>query len=183
MLQPTTSLVYLGLNIYTIRGYITPTTQCLRHRSCRHQTRPTEDHGIRRVDHLRHGLASISCNIDSLQEHLLGSTASTTSLSPSTQMNASPLRSVQLYTDATPTSAAAVFLGPPRKSMVQHYTDARNIAFAEMVAALKGLIWTITTLLHQRISPCLREPYFRFTLCRNSGSPPPPCATTFHRAS
>jgi hypothetical protein len=33
--------------------------------------------------------------------------------------------------------------------MIQHYTDVRDIAFAEMVAVLKGLIWTITSQLQQ----------------------------------
>jgi ribonuclease HI len=33
--------------------------------------------------------------------------------------------------------------------MVQHYTDSRPIAFAEMAAALKGLLWFIRTQLRQ----------------------------------
>jgi hypothetical protein len=35
--------------------------------------------------------------------------------------------------------------------MVQHYeyTDTRQIAFAEMAAALKGLIWRMTTLVQE----------------------------------
>jgi hypothetical protein len=33
--------------------------------------------------------------------------------------------------------------------MVQHYVDSRPIAFAEMAAALKGLLWFTRTHLHQ----------------------------------
>jgi ribonuclease HI len=54
-----------------------------------------------------------------------------------------PLLSRQLYTDATPTSIAAVYLGTPRVSMVQHFMDSRQITVAEMAAALRGLQWCI----------------------------------------
>jgi hypothetical protein len=57
-----------------------------------------------------------------------------------------PLRSRQLYVDATPTSRAAVAVGPPRLALVSRYTDTRPIAFPEMAAALKGLIWYMRTL-------------------------------------
>jgi hypothetical protein len=60
-----------------------------------------------------------------------------------------PLYSRVLYTDATPTSVAAFSPRPTPTSMVQHYTDSRNIAFAEMAAALKGLIWFMTVQLVQ----------------------------------
>jgi hypothetical protein len=42
--------------------------------------------------------------------------------------------------DATPTSVAAVAVGPPWKAMVQHYVDHCTIAYMEMAAALKRLI-------------------------------------------
>lgn len=56
-----------------------------------------------------------------------------------------PLLSRPLFTDATPSSIAAVAVGPPRASMVQHYTDCRQIAIPEMAAALRGLLWLMRT--------------------------------------
>jgi hypothetical protein len=50
------------------------------------------------------------------------------------------IQSRRIFTDATPTAAAAVFVGPPMRSLVQHYIDSRSIAWAEMAAALKGVI-------------------------------------------
>jgi ribonuclease HI len=34
-------------------------------------------------------------------------------------------------------------------AIVQHYTDSRDIAFAEMAAALKGLIWCMTSIVQE----------------------------------
>lgn len=62
------------------------------------------------------------------------------------------IQSRQLFTDATPTSAAAVFLGPPRLALVQHYTDHRAIVWAEMAAALRGVIWATKSILQQPTS-------------------------------
>jgi ribonuclease HI len=59
------------------------------------------------------------------------------------------LISKHIYTDATPTTIAAVFMGPPRIALVQHFTTPRNIAWAEMAAALKGLIWCANSQLEQ----------------------------------
>jgi hypothetical protein len=98
---------------------------------------------------LRHGVAGILGLTDSTPERLLDPAVSSIEAPAPTKTNASPLRSGQLYTDAAPTSTAAVHLGPPRRSTVQHYTDARNIAYAEMAAALKGLIWVMTTILQE----------------------------------
>jgi hypothetical protein len=47
------------------------------------------------------------------------------------------------------TSVAAVFMGPARIVMAQHYTDHRNITFAEMAAALRGTIWSFRDILDQ----------------------------------
>jgi hypothetical protein len=55
------------------------------------------------------------------------------------RLQRSPLRSRLLYTDATPSSIAAVAPGPPAWSMVRYYEDRRPIAFAEMAAAIVGL--------------------------------------------
>jgi ribonuclease HI len=53
---------------------------------------------------------------------------------------------LHLYVDATPTSIAALAPGTPTWSMVQNYTDTRQIAFAEMAAAIVGLIQFLPTL-------------------------------------
>jgi hypothetical protein len=52
-----------------------------------------------------------------------------------------PLQPRQLYFDEIPHFTAAVTVGPPRLAMVYRYSDARPIAFAEMAAALQGLLW------------------------------------------
>jgi hypothetical protein len=56
------------------------------------------------------------------------------------------LRSIRLYTDATPYSTAAMTPGPPRLAMVQRYTDPRLLAYAEMAAAIQGLHWIFSHL-------------------------------------
>jgi hypothetical protein len=60
-----------------------------------------------------------------------------------------PLRSRTLYVDATPTSMAAYFVGPPLRTYQCFYTDNKPIAWAEMVAALAGLIWLQAEILDQ----------------------------------
>jgi hypothetical protein len=70
---------------------------------------------------------------------------------------AAPQFSRQIYTDATPTSVAALAIGPPRQVIVQHYTDALPIAFTEMAAAIKGIIWYVKNHLKQpELLICLR---------------------------
>jgi hypothetical protein len=59
------------------------------------------------------------------------------------------LISKHIYTDATPTTIAAVYMGPPRVALVQRFTSPRNIAWTEMAAALKGAIWCCTSHLDQ----------------------------------
>jgi ribonuclease HI len=46
-------------------------------------------------------------------------------------------------------STAAYYVGPPQQTTVQFYTDHRAVAYTEMAAALKGLIWVITTILKE----------------------------------
>jgi hypothetical protein len=54
----------------------------------------------------------------------------------------SPLRSVHLYTDTTPTSIGILWPGPPQRQLHRAYQDYKPIAFAEMAAALLGLLYT-----------------------------------------
>jgi hypothetical protein len=81
-----------------------------------------------------------------------------------------PLYSRTLYTDATPTSIAAVTPGPPLGSTVQHYVDSRPIAFAEMAAALRGLIWYMQTL-HRptTVTLCTDSSVVYYTLLKGRG--------------
>jgi hypothetical protein len=51
-----------------------------------------------------------------------------------------PLRSTVLCTDATPMSLATFTPGPPLVQLTRLYDDQRHIAFAEMAAAIVGLI-------------------------------------------
>jgi ribonuclease HI len=51
------------------------------------------------------------------------------------------LQGLVLHTDATPTSLAAVIPGTPPSQLYCQYDDTTPIAFAEMAAALAGLLW------------------------------------------
>jgi hypothetical protein len=59
------------------------------------------------------------------------------------------LLSRQLHTDATPHTAAAVFLGPPKMAITFPLRPPRQIAWAEMSAAIEGVIWCCQRALDQ----------------------------------
>jgi ribonuclease HI len=156
ILQPTNSLIYLGLHISTSSMQITPTSQCLRHLLDLVSILPQASRqDLQRiagyVSWITYAmgwpgfLATLVFQrsgywIRRFQQH---------GFLQRPRRLLAPLLSRQLYTDATPASSAAVFLGPPRREIWQQYTDHRPIAYAEMAAALKGLIWCIRHCLHQ----------------------------------
>jgi ribonuclease HI len=149
ILQPTTSLIYLGLHISTARMTITPTTACLKHLMDLVTILPLAS---------RQDLQRIAGYVFWIAYTMGWPTFLATliyqrsgywihrfhqhKLLHQPRKLVPPLISRQLYTDATPaSSAAAVFVGPPRQTTAQQYTDHRPIAYAEMAAALKGIIW------------------------------------------
>jgi hypothetical protein len=72
-----------------------------------------------------------------------------------------PLASRLLYTDATPSSTVAFAPGPPPRGQAQFYTDIRPIAFAEIAAAISGLLCLMRTQLRRPTT---------ITLCTDSAS-------------
>jgi ribonuclease HI len=178
ILTPATALVYLGLNISTEHLTITPTNACLRQLIRLVSVLPQAS----RLDLQRIAgyvawivyamgwpafLSSLIYQRSAYwihRFHRLGLLHQPRTLSP-------PLLSRQLYTDATPSSAAAVFVGPPQQTMVQFYSDHRPIAFAEMAAALLGLSWCIQQCLQQptRITLHTDSMVVYHTLVKGSG--------------
>jgi hypothetical protein len=153
ILQPTTALVYLGLNIDTHAGLITPTRSCIQHLLDLVSIVPratTQD--LQRITGYVAWLASAMswpAFLATLIAHRVVywiTRLHRLNLLQYPRTMRPPLRSIALYKDATPTSVAAVIPGPPR-AIVQHYTDTRTIAFTEMAAALRGLLWYIRDVL------------------------------------
>jgi hypothetical protein len=156
ILEPTTALVYLGLHISNATSTLTPTPQCLQHlldlvSVLPQATRQDLQRIAGFVAWLTYAMGWPQFLATMIYHrsgywiqtfHRRGFLQRPRRLQP-------PLLSRQLYTDATPTSSAAVFLGPPRMEIAQQYTDSRPIAFAEMAAALWGLLWCCQTCLHQ----------------------------------
>jgi hypothetical protein len=150
ILQPVQTLVYLGLHIDTVSRTMRPTTSCLQHLRqllaiVPQATRPD----LLRIKGYVAWLAFamrwplfVASLITQRSTFWLAVLQRCGILQQPRRLQ-QPLRSQTLYTDATPTAVAAISPRPQYRSMVQHYTDRRPIAFAEMAAALKGLLWFI----------------------------------------
>jgi ribonuclease HI len=148
ILQPTTTMTYLGLHISTHRLTITATQQCLQHLQDLVSVVPRASRqDLQRIAGYIAWLAyamgwpqflsTLIYQRSTYWPHVLHAKGF---LRQPRKLQV-PLLSRQLYTDATPTSAAAVFVGPPQQSIHQEFQDSRPIAFAEMAAALWGLLW------------------------------------------
>jgi hypothetical protein len=81
-----------------------------------------------------------------------------------------PQRSVMLYTNATPTSMAGMTTEHPLRSFLRQYEDRTPIAFAEMAAAMAGLVW-LSQQLHQptTITLATDSSIVYHSLCQGSG--------------
>lgn len=153
IITPTTRLTYLGLDIDTQQQTIRATPACLQHLNDLISLVPRAT----RQDLLRiAGYVSwlawapgwpqfLSYGIRHSDTYWLRVLNNTRTLHAARPLQP-PLLSRVLHVDATPSSVSAVFLGPPQVSMVRHYDDVRPIAFAEMAAAIIGLLWTFTLL-------------------------------------
>jgi hypothetical protein len=157
ILQPTTTMTYLGLNISTANLLVTPTESCLRHlldlvsivpQASRQDLQRIAGY-IAWIAYAMGWPQFLSTLIYQRSTYWLQILHQKGLLQQPRRLQP-PLVSRQIYTDATPSSAAAVFLGPPRQSIQQHFQDSRPIAFAEMAAALWGLMWCFRD--------CLRQP-------------------------
>jgi hypothetical protein len=155
VLIPTTSLVYLGLQ-NTVHRTITPTETCVRHLLDLASVVPVASQmDLQRIAGyivwLAYAmgwpmfLATLIHNKNTFWIRRFQAAG----LLRRPRSLFQRLTSKQIYTDATPTSIAAVCMGPPRTALVQRFTSPRSIAWAEMAAALKGLIWCATSQVDQ----------------------------------
>jgi hypothetical protein len=149
VLQPTRRLTYLGLDIDLPNQRIQATTLCIQHSLQLIALLPqASQQDLRRITGYVTWLAW-AMNWPMFSATLLlqrdpywvkwlfrnGLLQQPRKLSP-------PLRSVLVYTDATPSSIGIYWPGPSERSMYRQYEDQRPNAFAETAAALVGLIHT-----------------------------------------
>jgi hypothetical protein len=156
ILQPTTALTYLGLNIDNQAGLIKPTRSCIRHLLDLVSIIPrASPQDLQRITgyvawmaYAMNWPAFLATLIPFRVVYWIAHLHRHNLLHHRRAMRP-PLRSVALYTHATTSSVAAVIAGQPMHTMVQHYTDTRTIAFAEMTAALRGLLWCMNDILQE----------------------------------
>jgi hypothetical protein len=146
-LQPSTSLTYLGLQINTVARTITPTRACVRHLGDLLTIVPeASPQDLRRIAGYVAWLAwamawpqFLSAQIRERSTYWLRVLDSHhLFLQPRSMLL--PSTTVHLYTDATPTSIAAITTTPV-SAFYRHLEPAQPIAVAEMAVALVGLHW------------------------------------------
>jgi hypothetical protein len=148
VLTPTTRLVYLGLRIDTITMQLRPTAACVQHllqlvSIVPMATRMDLQCIAGYVSWLAYAMgwpmfmATLILNRNTFwvqQFQAKGILRRPRKLAPRQV-------SRQLYTDATPQTAAAVYIGTPKMAYVFPLQPPRAIAWAEMLAGLEGVIW------------------------------------------
>jgi hypothetical protein len=148
ILQPTAALTYFGLRIDAITGLLCPTPACLQHMRDLFSLVPhASPQDLRRITGYVTWLAwamnwptFIATHLLQCETYWIRWCLSKGLLDRPRQL-APQLRSLLVYTDATPTSIGVYLNTHPPQRIFQPFTDAQPIAVAEMAAALFALIW------------------------------------------
>jgi hypothetical protein len=154
ILQPTTILTYLGLNINVPNATITPTYQCLRHMDdLVNITTTASKQDLRRIAGYVLWLCWAMNWPTFLATHLLRNTYwyrwfRTNTIFNQPRKMAQPLQSIQLCMYVTSSSIGIYICTTPPRRIHQPFTDQRPIAYAEMTAAIAGLNY-VTQQFHQ----------------------------------
>jgi hypothetical protein len=180
ILVPTTRLVYLGLIIDTSR-FLRPTTACIQHlmqlTSVVQQTSPMDLQRIMGyISWLAHAMGwpmFLATLILNRNTYWIRKFQVTRTLHQPRKL-APRLQSRQLHTDATPHAAAAVFVGPPKMAFTFPFLEPRAIAWAEMTAAIEGIIWCCQNCLDQptNINLFTDSMIVFFNSCKRKGDNP-----------
>jgi hypothetical protein len=148
IIQPTSRLIYLGLQIDARHGLLRPTPQCLQHmRDLLSVVPQASPQDLRRIAGYVTWLAWAMNWPTFIATHLLQRETYwihwclSRGLLDRPRPIAPQLRSLLVYTDATPTSIGVYLDTRPPQQVFQPFQDAQPIAVAEMAAALFALIW------------------------------------------
>jgi hypothetical protein len=147
ILQPATSLVYLGLQINTAARTLTPTRACIHHlRDLLTIVPAASPQDLRRIAGYVAWLAWATAWPQFLWAHIRDRSTYWLRVLDSQHLFSQPRSMIQpdhtvhLYTDATPSSIAAITT-PPISAFYRRLEPPQPIALAEMGAALVGLHW------------------------------------------
>jgi hypothetical protein len=178
VLQPTQQLIYLGLRISIPRHRLTPTRQCLAHLQELITIVPQAfGQDLARIAGYDAWLAwamgwprFLATTILQRAVYWLQRLHQRKVLAQPRLLR-TPLKSRILYTDATPSQAAALAPGDTPWTFSRHYEDVRPIAFAEMAAAIIGLHQFQHTLRHPTtITLCTNSAVVYHTLLKGTGT-------------
>jgi hypothetical protein len=148
VIYPTSRLTYLGLKIDARNGLLRPTPQCLQHmRDLLSVVPQASPQDLRRIAGYVTWLAWAMNWPTFIATHLLQRETYwirwclSRGLLDRPRPIAPQLRSLLVYTDATPTSIGVHLDARPPQQVFQPFQDEQPIAVAEMAAALFALIW------------------------------------------
>jgi hypothetical protein len=153
--QPTTQLVYLGLTINTLHQQITPTQACINHlRELITIVPQASMQDLRRISGYVAWISWAMSWPQFLATHIRDRSTYWLRVLDEHRLFHQPRAMIlpkvriQLYTDATPTSIAAI-TPPPTSAFYRRLEPPQPIAVAEMAAALVGLHWYLQDVAHQ----------------------------------